>query len=92
MTLFLDSRYADGTIFKAWDARKNQYQITVFRQWPTYSTKFFVYEWTATDRLDNLANRYLGSPDVWWKIMDINPEIVNPHDIAVGTLLRIPNA
>lgn len=91
MAIFLDSRYADGLIFKSWDARKNQYQITVLRNWPTYTTKFFIYEWSDTDRLDLVANKYLGSSDYWWQIMDINPEIVDPINIAPGTHLRIPS-
>ena len=92
MAIFLDSRYADGVIFKAWDARKNQYQITVFRNWPTYSTRFFLYEWNTTDRLDNISNKFLGNPDYWWKIMDINPEIADPFSISPGTQIRIPSA
>jgi hypothetical protein len=90
--IFLDSRYADGTIFKAWDARKQEYHLTVFRQWPTYVQSFFIYESVQGDRLDNLATRYLGNPELWWQILDINPEVIDPFIIEPGTQLRIPNA
>ena len=90
--IFLDSRYADGRIFKAWNARKGQYDLSVFREQPTYVQSFFIYEFTETDRLDNLAARYLGDPSMWWEILDINPEILDPTTIPAGTQLRIPDA
>lgn len=90
--IFLDSRYADGTIFKAWNARKKQYDLTVFREYSEYTQSYFIYEWKETDRLDNLATRYMGDSSMWWEIMDINPEILDPTSITPGTQIRIPNA
>jgi hypothetical protein len=29
---------------------------------------------------------------LWWRILDVNPEIINPQEITPGTQLRIPNA
>ena len=90
--IYLDSRYADGVLFKALDARKDEYHLTVFRSFPTYAQQFFYYEWIVTDRLDNLASRFLGDSERWWEIMDINPEIINPLNISPGTHIRIPSA
>lgn len=90
--IYLDSRYVDGRIFKVWNSRKTQYDLTVFREWPTYVQSFLIYEWVETDRLDNIAARFLGDPSQWWVIMDINPEIIDPNEIPPGTQLRIPNA
>lgn len=90
--IYLDSRYADGTLYKAWDARKNYYNLSVKREWPTYSVQYFVYEWVEGDRLDIVANRFLGDSEFWWQILDINPEINDPFAITPGTQLRIPNA
>ena len=92
--IYLDSRYADAQILKTWDSRlaKQQYQLTVYRTWPTYKTDFFIYVWNEMDRLDAVANKFLGDSQMWWQIMDINPEIINPFDIAPGTQLRMPNA
>ena len=90
--IYLDSRYATGILFKAWDARKNQYNLSVFRKFPSYKQNFYHYEWTAIDRLDLLANKFLGNANLWWMIMDINPEIIDPNDIAPGTVLRVPHA
>lgn len=89
--IFLDSRYADGTVLKAFDSRTYKYQLSVFRTFPTYNTKFFWYEWVETDRVDELARQFLGKPEFWWQIMDVNPEILDPFDIAPGTQIRIPH-
>lgn len=90
--IYLDSRYSDGTLFKAWHAGKQEYHLTVTREWPTYVQSFFIYEWVEGDRLDNLATRFLGDATLWWQLLDINPEIINPGFISPGTQIRIPNA
>jgi hypothetical protein len=88
--IFLDSRYVDGTIYKAYDARNGSYQLTVSRNFPSYYSTFFNYDWVETDRLDDLALQFLGSSDLWWQILDINPEILDPFAINPGTQIRIP--
>ena len=88
--IYLDSRYADGTVFKAYDARNSTYQLTVFRNFPVYKTSFFTYEWVETDRIDDIALQFLGKSEFWWQIMDLNPEILDPLNILPGTHLRIP--
>jgi hypothetical protein len=94
--IFSDSRYADSAntplIFKAWNADKQQYDATVFRNWPTYVKDYTIYQWTDGDRLDKVALKFLGDPSLWWQVMDINPEITNPSTITSGTLIRIPSA
>ncbi len=89
--IYLDSRYADGLLFKAYDSRTDTYELTVLRSFPSYSVTYFSYTWVETDRLDRIALRFLGAPTLWWQIMDINPEIIDPFNIAPGTVLRIPN-
>jgi hypothetical protein len=91
--IFLDSRYADARLYKSWDNRinKQEYHITIRREWPTYVVSFFFYEWVETDRLDLLANKFLGNSELWWQILDINPQIIDPLIITPGTQIRIPN-
>ena len=90
MTIYLDSRYVDGTLFKGKDARTNTYVNTVYRNWPNYGKKTFLYEVTEVDRIENISVKFLGNATFWWKIMDLNPEVLDPFNIAPGTLLRIP--
>lgn len=48
--------------------------------------------WSYSDRIDRVAEKYLGSGDFWWAVMDRNPEVIDPHNISPGTVLRIPDA
>jgi nucleoid-associated protein YgaU len=90
--IFTDSRYATGALIQAVDARVDKPQLAVLRQFPSATTDFTYYTWTQRDRVDLIANRFLGDPSLWWVIMDFNPEQINPMTIPVGTLIRIPNA
>lgn len=89
--IFTSSRYATGTIFKAFDPRDGEWYTTVFRNYPKEYVSFYTYVWKERDRPETVAARTLGNPEMWWKIMDYNPEILNPFDIPVGTVIRLPN-
>lgn len=88
--IFSNSRYADGNIFKSYDSRTSKYGVSVIRQFPEESATFFYYTWAERDRIDSVANRFFNDSSMWWQIMDVNPEVQNPFDIPVGTVLRIP--
>ena len=46
---------------------------------------------TGFDRLDTLADTYLGDPSLWWQIADINPDVTIDWSVMpVGTTIRIP--
>lgn len=89
--IYLDSRYADGPLFIAQEPKSDEYILSVFRQFPTYNTSFYFYQVTENDRIENIAANTLGNPHLWWKIMDINQEVLNPFDLKPGIQLRIPH-
>jgi len=89
--IFADSRYADGYLQKAYDSRTDSNSVAVLRSVPNDSSSFYYYVWTSRDRLDKLALETLGNADLWWRILDYNPEISNGLDIPIGTTLRIPS-
>ena len=89
--IFYDSRYIDGEIRQAHDPKTDRYRLTVYREWPVVSTGFFYYEWADGDRLDYVASKVYGKSEFWWKILDANPEVVDPLTIKPGELLRVPN-
>jgi hypothetical protein len=41
------------------------------------------------ERIDNLAQRYYGDPNLAWVIMCANPEWENDFDIPIGTKVRV---
>lgn len=89
--IYSDSRYASGTLVKTFDARKSNTSISLFRNFPNGTSGFFYYTWSERDRIDIIAERFLGNANLWWYIMDYNPELLNPQDIPVGSSIRIPN-
>lgn len=90
--IFTNSRYATGLINKVLDSRNNKYQISVSRVFPTKTKEIMYYYWAEKDRMDAIAAKFLGNPDRWWEIMDLNPEIVDPLNIPLGTKIRVPYA
>jgi len=89
--IYSDSRYATGTILKAQDARSGEYVVAVYRNWPAIKTSFYYYTWVEGDRIDYVAQVLLGSSSFWWKIMDLNPEYLDPFTIPIGATIRIPS-
>lgn len=51
-----------------------------------------VHLWRDSDRIDRVAEQYLGSASAWWRVLDVNPEILDPNRIPLGTAVRIPDA
>ncbi|MFJ2113937.1 hypothetical protein ACIOEX_18965 [Streptomyces sp. NPDC087850] len=50
------------------------------------------YRWNDDDRVDSVAAEYYQDPTQWWRIAEVNPEILDWTSIAPGTVVRIPNA
>lgn len=89
--IYSDSRYSDGNIFRSYRPASDTYEATVTRVFPEKKAGYWVHTWQSSDRLDTLAFTYYRNADEWWRIMDFNPEITNPHVIAPGTNIRIPD-
>jgi hypothetical protein len=89
--IYSDSRYASGKVLVANDPRNGTFPTAVYRTFPSARAGFYYYTWTDGDRIDIVSYKLLGTPTSWWKIMDFNPEIVNPFSIPVGATLRIPS-
>lgn len=85
------SRYYDGPLSQTPNKYTGQYEISVFRSFPGYTSGNYVeYVWKDGDSLSNLAAAYCGGSKYWWEIMDINPEISDPFSIVPGTTIRVP--
>jgi len=86
--IYIDSRYATGNVISV-DTNVGP-SIAVLREFPDDVSRYYTYVWREKDRIDLVANTLLGSPSLWWRIMDFNPEVISPFSIPVGTPLRIP--
>lgn len=48
------------------------------------------YTVTFADRIDSIAATFLGNPALWYKIAQVNPQIMNWLNLQPGTVIRIP--
>jgi len=83
--IFANSRYVDGTIVPQKDGH-----VIVRRNFPRPGSNPQFYTWKQSDRIDRIAARHLGSPLLWWRILDANPLIQAVGDIRPGMQIRIP--
>lgn len=99
MALSAGGRYAAPDMYSALSQDGSMVRASVARPAPVAVAGFVtgipsvsVYRWTAGDRIDSLAYRMLGDSRLYWRIMDMNPTILDPSDIAPGTWIWVPNA
>jgi LysM domain len=86
------SRYYDGPLYQAAHKYTNVYNIVVDRKWPKSTlVRYIEHTWAYGDSLAILANKYLKDPTLWWKILEANPNIMDPFAIPTGSVIRIPN-
>lgn len=57
----------------------------------TFSSKNYISVITeSTQSFESLADVYLGNTSLYWKIADLNPEIMFPDFIPQGTVIKVP--
>lgn len=89
--IVLGSRYQDEAIYPALLPNGEIKQAIYRTSIPDYTVGSY-HVWRSSDRIDMVAEKYLGSGDLWWMIADLNPEILDPMAIPPGTLLKVPSA
>ena len=83
------ARYEDTQILR--DKNSQRYLST--EDYPTFPKKDtdVIIQGRYGIRMDNLANQYYGSPDLWWIIARANPECFDGNMyLQVGKEYRIP--
>jgi hypothetical protein len=95
MTIYHGSRYEFEPLDRVFDGAGDQ-NLTIFSRslqskYNNAPWRFSQYIIIEGDRMETLAYRTYGDPQLWWLIADANPEIFHPEDDLVpGSLLRIP--
>ena len=91
MSIYQGSRYEYSTIDFVAVTNDGDQDPIVFYEFPEIGTiKYTEYVWKEKDRLDLVAYNFYQRTDIWWYILDNNPEIADPNAIPAGTVLRIP--
>lgn len=91
MPVYENSRYENADVVHVTDAsgitRPTLYAVNALENARLSYARYIV---QAGDHLDTLAASVLGSPELWWVIAQMNPELIDPQDLPVGTVLRVP--
>lgn len=54
------------------------------------TTGALVHQYSLGDTLDGLANQYYNDPQLWWVILEANPQYRSAFEIPYGTNLTLP--
>lgn len=85
-----NSRYATDTVARVTDDNGIT-RSTIVRASPVAQVaEFTYYRVVDGDTIQAIANVALNDPTQWWKIADINPEIMQWYDLTPGVVIRIP--
>jgi len=85
------SRYYNGPLLQTKDKSTGEYVISVLRAFPqSKELRYILYTWKDGDTLAAISEQYGVGAKYWWEIMEINPDILDPFDIAPGTILKVP--
>ena len=88
--IYIGSRYQDVPVVYLLDGRTGTTHATILRATPTTNVSFLSTRWRAGIRLDRLASNLYGAESEWWRVMDVNDDILNPMSLAPGMTVRIP--
>lgn len=67
------------------------YPIVFYKFDSLSKVSYFYHTYTVGETLYGLSNKYFKRPDLWWSIVEYNPEIQDFLNISAGTVLRIPS-
>lgn len=89
--IFQGSRYASSCIESVPDS-SGVYHATVYPGCHTATQyRYTTYRVQYGDRLDTIATTALGDPELWWRVADVNPEILYPDSLTPGMVIRVPS-
>jgi phage tail protein X len=93
MSIYQGSRYEYSVVDFVSVTTEGDENPIVFYEFPDVGTLYYnEYEVKENDRIDLISYKYYRKTDLWWYILDYNPEITDPTNIPAGTVLRIPRA
>ena len=93
MTIYIGSRYENSTVDFIAPQNAQEAAPVVFYSFPATSTiyQYSEYLWKSGDRLESVAAKFYGYPELWWIIAQANPQVYDHLDIKAGSVLRIPH-
>lgn len=90
--IYISSRYYNSTIDYLQLEYGSDIKPIVFYSFDDlYNKKYTTYTIAQGDRLDQLSYKFFGRPDMWWAIVEYNPEVQDFINLTPGITIRIPN-
>jgi nucleoid-associated protein YgaU len=90
MAIKLTSRYNYSKVDYFRKTDKTSATPIVFYSSDDLSQASFLYHTYAGESLHQLSWRYYNRPDLWWAIVEYNPEITDFFNIRPGRKIRVP--
>lgn len=91
--IYIGSRYERAEVFYTIDGRSGMTRPTVMLSprpaFRSVQPKKAV-RWQDGARLDRVSAKLVGSPELWWVLMDGNPDILDPLSIVTGSTVVLP--
>ena len=92
MTIYQGSRYEYSTVdFFSTTPDGNENAVVFYENYFTPFVNYIEHTYVIGERLDSISYEYYQRSDLWWYILDYNPEISDLNNIKEGTILRIPS-
>jgi hypothetical protein len=92
MAIYAGSRYKISTVsFFNKEEYGTSQPIVGYKFDSLKGISFHTHVFTAGETLHGISQRYFRRPDLWWTVVEYNPEVVDFINIPSGTTLRIPS-
>jgi hypothetical protein len=89
--IYQNSRYYTQLIdYISFDVNTSQFPIVFYEFATPGISSWNDHIYSQGERLDALSFRYYDRSDLWWLIVEHNPEVDDFTNIIPGTVLRIP--
>lgn len=91
--IFEGSRYENSDVITTVSSTNGAIRQTIGRahSLPETAFQFSYYTVKDGDRIDILAQRFLGDAELWWVIADYNPQWLYYDNLPPNTVLRVPS-
>lgn len=86
MAIYRGSRYINTPLYP----RGNALAFGIRKRYKFDLTKATYYTVVKGDNLDIIAHKYYNNTQLWWAILDANPQYQSELDINVGDVICIP--
>ena len=88
--IYTRSRYQSAPVVYMLDGRSGVTHPAVMRPYAPPTPATTVTRWDYGTRIDIYGSALFADPELWWRVMDGNPEILDPASMVPGTPLRLP--